>query len=673
MTVGRHAREDPNDAEDDYVRAEIPDERVSDLAGREVSLKELAVDHAALLLFASSDTEDGRRVLHRVPAQLVNVPYLRVHTVLNHRSQLVALPPEARRQALFDCDRRTHQAWSVDPDAAVGAVLLGRDGLLAGGPVQGLEAVEQFANDIQQAIVDVAPDASPGNSHATDGSLSIDVLIPYRKASGERLRNLVFTIAYYRRHLPAARIIVAEQNDLSPLPDGVVVDRHITVPGDPDLFNRSLLLNAAAAESTAAHLVFADADCLPEVGLLASLEGIAELLPMTYIVPHCRVHYLLPASTTEFITAERDHDGGVPMADGEASHVTVGGVTFCSAELFQLLGGFDQQRFLGWGGEDDDLYNRCLVSPNPTVRIDSELLHLDHPATVWHSFSEDEMVAKRSRIPPPALRSPAGRLDEARAFFAEHRIALATRSHNPALFSATRRFSERMFPAVHVIDGTTGTYGLTAFLQLFADPRLNEFDYLVYSAEDNLIVDWPELRSTLSAFIEGGYGFAGMPDGGVISHRFHNPVAINPFLSFFDLRRVREVLADETDVSDRFGLDLVGHWPGHLVRTWDGMRSHPRVNVVLEEGSVPYGIALDDFEPYYTLWFRLLRAGLRPLYLAARDAPEMDDDGCCTAILGTSGRVVSYHTWFARAYHHDLEQTIRINTVFERARAHLRW
>lgn len=45
---------------------------------------------------------------------------------------------------------------------------------------------------------------------------------------------------------------------------------------------------------------------------------------------------------------------------------------------------------------------------------------------------------------------------------------------------------------------------------------------------------------------------------------------------------------------------------------------------------MPYGTALDDFEPYYSLEFRLLRAGLKPMYLSARDAPEMDDDGCCT-------------------------------------------
>ena len=163
------------------------------------------------------------------------------------------------------------------------------------------------------------------------------------------------------------------------------------------------------------------------------------------------------------------------------------------------------------------------------------------------------------------------------------------------------------------------------------------------------------------------------PDGGVISHRFHNPVAINPFMAFFDVRRVREAIERTADTSDRFAPDLIGHWPSQLVRVWDGKVAYPRIRVVLDEGYVPYGTALDNFEPYYSLEFRLLRAGLEPMYLSARDAPEMDDDGCCTALLGRTGRVMAYHSWFARSYGYDREQTVRINKVVERSRSHVRW
>ena len=51
----------------------------------------------------------------------------------------------------------------------------------------------------------------------------------------------------------------------------------------------------------------------------------------------------------------------------------------------------------------------------------------------------------------------------------------------------------------------------------------------------------------------------------------------------------------------------------------------------------------------------------------------MDDDGCCTALLGSTGRVMAYHSWFARSYGCDREQTVRINKVVERSRSHVRW
>lgn len=671
MTAGRDAHEDPRDDEDDYVREEIPDERVEDLAGREVHLRRLADGHAALLLYAPPGTEAGRRILQSVPALLVGVPHLHVHTVLTDRSELVALPPEARRQAIFDSDRRTHQSWGIEP-GAVGAVLLGIDGLLAGGPVLGLEAVECLANDVRDAIVGASPDPVPPDRDAADRSFSVDVLIPFRNAAPERLRNLAFTIGYYRRHLPTARIILAEHEGPTPLPEGVTVDLHLSVSGDEDLFNKSLLLNEASRHASASTLVFADVDCIPEVWVLAALEGLSELLWDTYVVPHTRVHYLTAASSAEFIAGQRDHDGPVGDVEKHTEMVTVGGVTFCSAELFKQMGGFDQQRFLGWGGEDDDLYDRCLVSGRVADRIPSDLLHLDHPGAVWHSFTEAQMTAKRSRIPAPNLRSPADRVATVQSFMRHHRVGLATCSASPALFAASRDFSARLFPDIYSVDGTGGTYGAAAFRAMFADPRLAEYDYLIYTDEDDFIVDWPALQQTMSAFIEGGYGFAGMPDGGVISHRFHNPIAINPFLALFDLRAVREALHGVSELDGQFGPDLIGHWPGGLVRAWKG-EAHPRVQRVLEEGYLPYGASLDMFEPHYSLWFHLLRRGLRPLCLDARDAPEMDDDGCCTALLGIDGTVMAYHSWFGRAYGRDRAETMRINKVHQRALSHLRW
>lgn len=654
----------------DYERTPIPDLAVTDLAGSSRRLGRLAATGAALLLLASPDDSEGRAALNSVPALLAGLPHLSVHCVLGSRDELPALPPEARRNALLDQDHELTARWAASSGPS--AVLLGIDGLLAGGPAHGLGEVQAFAQDIWQALSRVRfPESGPTNSDAV--SMSIDILIPFRHRAPERLRNLIFTIGYYRRHLPSAHILLIEEGGPTRLPSDAGVDQHLVVEGDPDLFNKSLLFNAGAATSTASHLLLADADCVPEVGLLASLESLALLLPDKYIVPHSRVHYLKGESSAEFIASRRAHHGSLEGLESHMNAVTVGGITFCSAKLFQQLGGYDQQRFLGWGGEDDDLYNRSFVSGRGTWRVESELLHLDHPGSVWHSVTPDQMIKKRAAIPPPQLPSPAEKRARRRDFFRDHRVGLATNTLGRQLQGLSRQFWQPIFPTPQVINGAAGVYGLSAFRELFHRRLPEDWDYLIYTDEDNFIVDWDEVQRTFEAFVKGGYGFAGMPDGGVISHRFHNPVAINPFMAFFDVRRVREAIERTADTSDRFAPDLIGHWPSQLVRVWDGKVAYPRIQVVLDEGYVPYGTALDNFEPYYSLEFRLLRAGLEPMYLSARDAPEMDDDGCCTALLGRTGRVMAYHSWFARSYGYDREQTVRINKVVERSRSHVRW
>lgn len=658
-------------SEEEYERVPIPDGDVADVAGRPRRLASLASDHAALLLYVPTEGDEGQRLVARVPAFLADVVHLSVRCVVASRGEVAALPLEARASALIDTDQWTRRAWGIAPDDTA-AVLLGVDDLLAGGPVFGAADVVSFATDVRQAILGSWLQ-NRAVTTAQDPASSIDVIIPFRHASPQRLRNLAFTIGYYRRHLPDARVILVEENRLTTLPDGVVVDQHLTVPGDPDLFNKSALMNAAAAESRATYLVFADADCIPEVAVLASLEGICRAVGPSYLVPHDQVHYLTHGATHRFIREGGVNDGDVGGLKTHQMAVTVGGVTVCHAASFAAMGGFDQQRFLGWGAEDDDLYNRFYVSPNHVWRVESNLVHLDHPDTVWHSFSAQEMDAKRAAVPPASIPTPASKVAAVRDWFRDRRVRLATNSLSPSLFSMSRGFSQRVFDDITVVDGTAGTYGLVAFRALVETAIPWSYDYLLYTDEDNVIVDWLEVQRTFESFIDGGYGFAGMPDGGVISHRFHNPIAINPFMAFIDLRQARLALATGSGTNDRFGRDLVHHWPGHLVRAWDGTVPYRRVDVVLEEGYVPYGTALDDFEPYYSLWFQLLRNDLAPMYLAARDAPEMDDDGACTALLGTSGAVMSYHTWFARAHGHDPQQTVRINKVFERARSHLRW
>lgn len=228
--------------------------------------------------------------------------------------------------------------------------------------------------------------------------VTFDVVIPFWNTHPDRLRNLLFTIGYYRTHLPGARIIVSEHAVRTAC---VQADVHLAVTHvDPDLFNKSLLLNEAFEYTSASHLVFADADCLPEPGVLAGLERTAVRKAGLYTVMHSIVYYLTPDATLETIT------GGAPDVDGCRAAVTVGGAVMCSADLYWRLGGHDQRRYLGWGGEDDDLYNRAYVQGLLGGRLGGRLLHLDHPPSRRHLFTPEVMAEKRERIPVCVLPRP---------------------------------------------------------------------------------------------------------------------------------------------------------------------------------------------------------------------------------------------------------------------------
>ena len=97
-------------------------------------------------------------------------------------------------------------------------------------------------------------------------------------------------------------------------------------------------------------------------------------------------------------------------------------------------------------------------------------------------------------------------------FIQKNKIGLATCSSNNALLDMSKQFYEDIFDDVYVVDGSKGVYGFDAFVQMLTDPRLEVYDYLLYTDEDNFIVGWHSMRDTLQTFIDGDYGFAGMPE-----------------------------------------------------------------------------------------------------------------------------------------------------------------
>lgn len=137
----------------DYERTAIPAGVLQRPDGKLITLRQLTAQQAALLVFVSEGCGPCERVLDEVPAWIEELsPFLQVRTVLSRPLDQLRERTLERvgEHALHDAQFSAREA--LGGRGAPGAVLLGADGLLAGGPVSGGSAVIEFVEDIRTQL-----------------------------------------------------------------------------------------------------------------------------------------------------------------------------------------------------------------------------------------------------------------------------------------------------------------------------------------------------------------------------------------------------------------------------------------------------------------------------------------------------------------------------------------
>jgi len=113
---------------------------------------------ARLLVFWDPTDEETAAVAHRVPTWQQLLTPVRVHLVTQSEwRQAVDVRPDLADDLLGDPDGETRQRLGVY--AMPGAVLLGTDRQLAGGPVEGLGAIEELVEAAAEEIAAAAAGA----------------------------------------------------------------------------------------------------------------------------------------------------------------------------------------------------------------------------------------------------------------------------------------------------------------------------------------------------------------------------------------------------------------------------------------------------------------------------------------------------------------------------------
>ena len=232
--------------------------------------------------------------------------------------------------------------------------------------------------------------------------LRASYLITYRESQSKERRENLLAVLGWLAGVGGIETIVVEQDAAPALEAGFAPAARIVFARNPGPFNKGWGLNVAARSAQAPVLALGDADVLAPGGFEAALE--ACLRDADAAKPYRRIVDLTPeesarvcAGAWDFVP-ERPADAP-PDRQAQGEHVSFGGGLFLvRRDLFGRLGGFDE-RFRGWGGEDDAMTLKLARSGARLVELgERPALHLWHPRAHEATFGQPHYEANRALI-----------------------------------------------------------------------------------------------------------------------------------------------------------------------------------------------------------------------------------------------------------------------------------
>lgn len=195
---------------------------------------------------------------------------------------------------------------------------------------------------------------------------NVSILLPIGLDNGPREQNFRWIKKFYESTMPEAELCIGELHEKP--------------------FSKTRAINKAAALATRDIFVVADADIFYDPALIH--QAVKMLEKHAWVIPFNKTLNLTPESTKKLLKTEPKWPITTDIETEDRGVSAWGGINVIPRRHFETVGGFDE-RFFGWGGEDDAF----AVSVNHLCgwveRIDSSVYHLWHPAGDMTHYSNN--------------------------------------------------------------------------------------------------------------------------------------------------------------------------------------------------------------------------------------------------------------------------------------------
>jgi hypothetical protein len=216
----------------------------------------------------------------------------------------------------------------------------------------------------------------------------------------ERLPHLLLTLKSIERQAGAEIECIVVEQDREPLirdrlPSWVRY-RHAPLSATDAPYNRSAALNAGARLANGDLLILHDGDLLVPAAYAAEVFRLGkagyDIMEFKRFVFYAECH-----STRALLADElRPQDAALERV---VENLCGGGTVAISKQAFWTLGGMDEE-FIGWGGEDNEFWDRCLTRKSWAYQY-LPFLHLWHPSLADRRTDSPglSLLAQKRQIP----------------------------------------------------------------------------------------------------------------------------------------------------------------------------------------------------------------------------------------------------------------------------------